>query len=73
MPLAMVVHSTETSGMQAMTKASAMNTRMTMSLRLREATNERVGLNLSKSMTGAPSMADLGVCVAADITPPSYR
>ena len=47
-----------------MTKASTMSTRIAMSLRLRAAMNERVGLNLSKSMTGALSM---GVFCAAVI------
>ena len=64
MPLAVVVHSTEISGISAMTKASTMSTRIAISLRLRAAMNERVGLNLSKSMTGALSM---GVFCAAVI------
>ena len=55
MPCANVVHSTEMSGMSATTNARMMSARITMSLRLRAAVYERVGLNLSKSITGAAS------------------
>ena len=57
----MVVHSTEISGTSATTNASEISRRMAASLRLRAAMKERVGLNLSKSMTGAPSIGDASV------------
>ena len=62
----MVVSSTEISGIRATMKARAMRTLITRSLRLRAAVKERVGLNLSKSMTGAPSIGEALFC-AADI------
>ena len=57
----MVVHSTEISGTSATMNASEISRRMAASLRLRAAMKERVGLNLSKSMTGAPSIGDASV------------
>ena len=49
---------TENSGISATMNARAISTRIARSLRLRAAVKERVGLNLSKSMTGAPSIGE---------------
>ena len=48
------------SGMSATMNARMMSARIAMSLRLRAAVYDRVGLNLSKSMTGAASAVPVG-------------
>ncbi len=78
-PSAIVVHSTEINGISAIRKAMEISTFMNRSLRLRAWVKERVGLNLSKSMTGAPFIepcaagAAFGVCTASVITHLPYR
>ena len=60
----MVVSSTENSGINATMNAHEMSAFMAKSLRLRAAVKERVGLNLSKSMTGAPSIGEASLFAA---------
>ncbi len=68
MPLTIVVHSREISGMQAITNATAIRTHMKWSMILRRWMAERVGRKRSKSISGAPSIGVFSVFSAAVIT-----